>query len=107
MPPVIVDVGIVLYEYLKIMVACAAVLLAIKWKKNEFLAGLLFLLLYTILDAINIFFSTILQKEFVDASQFGFIMLALISFIVGMWKTRQCTGGLTSSEPPEIEKQPR
>ena len=43
MPPVIVDVGIVLYEYLKIMVACAAVLLAIKWKKNEFLAGLLFL----------------------------------------------------------------
>ena len=83
------------------------VLLAIKWKKTEFLAGLFFLLLYTILDAMNIFFADILQKPFVDASQFGFIMLALISFIIGMWITRQCPGGLTSSEPTEIEKGPR
>ncbi|MGB7993303.1 hypothetical protein [Methanoregula sp.] len=33
------------------------------------------------------FFSDILQKPFVDASQFGFIMLALIFFITGMWKS--------------------
>ena len=106
MPPVAIDVGILLYEYLKIIVACAAVILAIRWKKNEFLAGLFFLLLYTILDAMNVFFSTVLQKSFVDASQFGFIMLALISFIIGMWKTRQCTGGLTSGEPTEIKEHP-
>ncbi len=87
MPPVVFDAGIFLYEIIKIAVACIAVVLAIKWKKTEFLAGLLFLLLYTILDAMNIFFSTILQKSYIDASQFGFILLALISFILGMWKS--------------------
>ena len=107
MPSVVLDVGIVVYEYLKIIVACAAVLLAIKWKKNEFLAGLFFLLLYTIFDAIDIFFADILQKPFIETSQFGFIMLALIFFIIGMWKTRQCTGGLTSPEPTGIQEHPR
>jgi ABC-type multidrug transport system permease subunit len=84
MPPVAIEVGIVLYEYIIILVACTAVVLAIHWKKNEFLAGLFFLLLYTILDAVTIVFSTILQKSVIDASQFGFILLALISFIIGM-----------------------
>ena len=84
MPPVVVEVGIVLYEYIIILVACTAVVLAILWKRNEFLAGLFFLLLYTILDAVTIVFSTILQKSVIDASQFGFILLALISFIIGM-----------------------
>jgi len=55
MPPAVWDVGIVIYEYLKIIVAFAAVVLAIKWKKNEFLAGLFFLLLYTIFDAMDFF----------------------------------------------------
>nr|WP_320160967.1 hypothetical protein [uncultured Methanoregula sp.] len=87
MPPVAVDAGILLYEYLKIIVAVAAVVLAIKWKRNEFLAGLFFLLLYTIFDAMNILFSTVLQKSFLDVSQFGFIMLALLSFIIGMWQS--------------------
>jgi hypothetical protein len=87
MPPVAVDAGILLYEYLKIIVAFIAVALAITWKKTEFLAGLFFLLLYTIFDAMNILFSTILQKSFLDVSQFGFIMLALIFFIIGMWQS--------------------
>ncbi len=87
MPPVIFDAGIFLYEIIKIVVACIAVVLAILWKRNEFLAGLIFLFLYTILDAVNIFFSTLLQSSFIDASQFGFILLALISFIIGMWQS--------------------
>jgi hypothetical protein len=32
----------------------------------------------------NIFFSTILGKPFIDVSQFGFILLALVFFILGM-----------------------
>ena len=107
MPPAVWDVGIVIYEYLKIIVAFAAVVLAIKWKKNEFLAGLFFLLLYTIFDAMDIFFADILQKPFIETSQFGFVMLALVFFIIGMWKTRRCTGGLTSPDPPDIEKRSR
>ena len=87
MPPVVVDAGIFLYEIIKIVVACIAVVLAILWKRNEFLAGLIFLFLYTILDAVNIFLSTLLQQSFIDASQFGFILLALISFIIGMWQS--------------------
>jgi len=93
MPPASIDAGILLYEYLKILVAFAAVVLAIKWKKTEFLAGLVFLLLYTIFDAMNIFFSTVLQKSFLDVSQFGFIMLALIFFIIGMWQSGKAKSG--------------
>jgi hypothetical protein len=84
MPTVAVDLVILLFEFLKIFVAFTAVILAVTWKRNEFLAGLIFLLLYTIFDAITIVFSTILEKPFIDVSQFGFIMLALISFIIGM-----------------------
>jgi hypothetical protein len=84
MPLVAVDITILLFEYLKIIVVFAAVVLAIKWKRNEFLAGLFFLLLYTIFDAMNIFFSTVLRKPFIDVSQFGFILLALVFFILGM-----------------------
>jgi hypothetical protein len=91
MPPVAVDVGIFMYEYVKILVAVIAVVLAILWKKNEFLAGLFFLLLYTVLDAMNIVFTAILEKPFIDASQFGFILLALVSFIIGMWQSRKIT----------------
>nr|WP_319376545.1 hypothetical protein [uncultured Methanoregula sp.] len=87
MPPVAVDIGIFLYEYVKILVACIAVFLAVKWKKNEFLAGLFFLLLYTIFNAMTIFFSTLLEQPFIDVSQFGFIMLALLAFIIGMWQS--------------------
>lgn len=83
-PSVAVEVGIFLYEYIIILVACAAVVLAIIWKRNEFLAGLFFLFLYTILDAVTIMFSMFLQQSIIDASQFGFILLALISFINGM-----------------------
>lgn len=84
MPPFALDVAILVFEYLKIIVAFAAVVLAIRWKRNEFLAGLFFLLLYTIFDAMNIFFSTILEKPFIDVSQFGFILLAIVFFILGM-----------------------
>jgi hypothetical protein len=84
MPSVAVDLVVFLYESLKLIVAFAAVILAVQWKKNEFLAGLFFLLLYTIFDAVTVFFSIILEKPFIDVSQFGFIMLAFISFIIGM-----------------------
>jgi hypothetical protein len=84
MPSIAVDLVILVFESLKLIVAFAAVILAVQWKKNEFLAGLFFLLLYTIFDAITILFSTILEKPFIDVSQFGFIILAFISFIIGM-----------------------
>lgn len=52
---------------LKILVACAVVVLTIKWKKTEFLAGLFFLLLYTIFDAMSIHIYTVLQKSFLTS----------------------------------------
>jgi hypothetical protein len=100
MPPVAVDVGIFLYEYLKIIVAVIAVVLAITWKKTEFLPGLFFLLLYTLFDAMTIFLSAIMQKSVIDISQFGFIMLALLSFIIGMWQS-------VKTKPGESENLPR
>jgi len=81
------DIGIFVYVYLEIIIAVIAVVLAVTWKKNEFLAGLFFLLLYTIFNAITIFLADILEKPFIDVSQFGFILLAIVFFIVGMWQS--------------------
>ena len=72
------------YEIIQMIVALIAVILAVKWKKNEFLAGLLFLFLYTLLSVVDIFFLTIVYGVFLDVAQFGFILLALVFFIIGM-----------------------
>ena len=85
MPPDAFDFGIFLYAFVRLVVASVAVVLAIQWKRNDLIAGLVFLLLYTIFDMINIFYSTMFQKSLLDVSHFGFIILALISFIIGMW----------------------
>jgi len=87
MPPDAFDFGIFLYEFARLVVASTAVILAIQWKKKEFLAGLVFLLLYTILDMTNVFYSTMFQRSLYDVSHFGLILLALISFIIGMWQS--------------------
>ncbi len=79
-----VDLVVFIFESISVIVAVCAVALAIKWKKNEFLAGLFFLLLWSVLNAIDVTFATVLDVPFINASQFGFILLALISFIIGM-----------------------
>jgi hypothetical protein len=81
---VAVDLVVFIFESISVIVAVSAVALAIKWKKNEFLAGLLFLLLWSVLNAIDVTLSTVLDQPFINASQFGFVLLAIISFIIGM-----------------------
>ncbi len=94
-----VDVGIFLYEYVKVIVAIIAVVLAVRWKKTEFLAGLFFLLLYTIFDAMNLFLADIMQKQVIDVSQFGFILLAIVFFIIGMWQSVKLKPGAGENLP--------
>lgn len=84
MASLVVDLGVFLFEYLRVIVAFAAVILAVKWKRNEFLAGLFFLLLWSVLDAVYVTLSTVMDESFINVSQFGFILLALVSFIIGM-----------------------
>ena len=76
--------ALVLFEYINVLVAFAAVVLAVQWKKNEFFFGLFFLLLYTILDAIELTLVALFDVSLINASQFGFVLLALIGFIIGM-----------------------
>ena len=64
--------------------ALLAVVLAVKWNKPEFLPGLSFLLLYAIIEVIDLFFITIVNSIFIDVAQFGFILIAILFFIVGM-----------------------
>jgi len=87
--------GIMLYGFVQVVVAFIAVILAVKWKKYEFLAGLSFLLLYSIVEIIDTFFFTFLKAVFFDVAQFGFILLAIIFFIIGMhpsWSPRLVPG---------------
>jgi hypothetical protein len=79
--------GIIIYGFFQVIVAFIAVILAVKWKKYEFLAGLSFLLLYAIANMIDVFFFTIVHGVFLDVAQFGFILLAIIFFIFGMHPT--------------------
>ena len=79
--------GIIIYGFFQVIVAFIAVILAVKWKKYEFLAGLSFLLLYAAVELIDVFIFTILHGVFIDVAQFGFILLAIIFFIIGMHPT--------------------
>jgi len=87
--------GIIFYGFFQVIVAFIAVVLAVKWKKYEFLAGLSFLLLYAAVELIDVFIFTILHGVFIDVAQFGFILLAIIFFIIGMhpsWAPKLVSG---------------
>jgi hypothetical protein len=101
----LLESGIIFYGFFQVLVAFIAIVLAVKWTKYEFLAGLSFLLLYAIVEMIDAFFFTIVHVVYLDVAQFGFILLAIIFFIVGMhpsWSPRLEPGmkeqntGLTS-----------
>ncbi|MFA4876646.1 MAG: hypothetical protein WC586_04480 [Methanoregula sp.] len=91
MASAVLDLVVLLFEYLNVIVALMALGFAIKWKKMEFFAGLFFLLLYTGLDAIELSLITIFDVSMINASQFGFILLAIIGFILGMRPTGTIT----------------
>jgi F0F1-type ATP synthase membrane subunit a len=82
--PLAFDWGILIYEIIQVAVAFIAVMLALKWKKNDFLPGLFFLFVYTVLDAIDIFVFSMIHEIYIDVAQFGFVLLAIVFFIIGM-----------------------
>jgi len=84
MLPLVLTWGILLYEVIQVIIAFIAVILAISWEKFEFLAGLFFLLMYTIVDLVDVFMFAMVQTIFLDVARFGFILLAIIFLIVGM-----------------------
>lgn len=95
MIPSVITWGILLYEIIQVTVAFIAVVLALSWEKLEFLAGLIFLLIYATLDLVDIFLFSIAQGIYLDVAQFGFILLAIIFFIFGMspyWKPEGVPG---------------
>jgi hypothetical protein len=95
MSSALVESGIMLYELVQVLVAFIAIILAVKWKKYEFLPGLSFLGLYTIVETIDAFLFTVVHVVFLDIAQFGFILLAIIFLIIGMhpsWSPRQVLG---------------
>jgi hypothetical protein len=79
--------GMILYTFFQVFVAFSAVVLSVKWNKYEFLAGLSFLLIYAIVDIIDVVYFTFVHGVFLDVAQFGFILLALVFFIIGMHPT--------------------
>jgi hypothetical protein len=87
MIPTLLASGIILYGIIQLIAALIAVVLAVKWHKFEFLPGLSFLLLYAIVNIIDVFFFTIVHGVFLDVAQFGFILGAIIFFILGMHPT--------------------
>jgi len=102
-PPVITS-GILLYEIIQVTVAFIAVVLALRWEKLEFLAGLIFLLIYAVLETVDIFLFSLAQGIYLDVAQFGFILFAIIFFIIGMspyWKTAGIRG-MKHKEPGDI-----
>jgi hypothetical protein len=84
MIPTILASGMIVYDIIQIIIAIIAVYLAVKWNKNEFLTGLCFLLLYAVIEGIDLVFFTLVNSIYIDIAQFGFILLAIISFIIGM-----------------------
>ncbi|MDD1695697.1 MAG: hypothetical protein LUQ54_02255 [Methanoregula sp.] len=95
MIPALFESGIILYGIIQVVIASIAVILAVKWDKFEFLAGLICLLLYAIMEVITTFFFTINQGLYIDIAQFGFILLAIVFFIIGMhpsWAPQMVSG---------------
>lgn len=79
--------GIILYTFFQAFVAFTAVVLSVKWKKYEFLAGLSFLFIYTVVNIIDVVYFTIIHGVYLDVAQFGFVLLAIVFFIIGMHPT--------------------
>jgi hypothetical protein len=109
MMPELLKSGILLYGFFQVLVAFFAVILAVKWEKYEFLAGLSFLFLYSVIEIIDVFFFTILNEVYLDVAQFGFILLAIIFFIMGMhptWAPRLVSGmGVRKTESKSPRKE--
>jgi hypothetical protein len=84
MIPTFLASGIILYGIIQLIVALIAVILAVRWNRYEFLPGLSFILLYAIIELIDLFFFTVINSMFIDVAQFGFILIAVIFFIIGM-----------------------
>ncbi len=79
--------GLMVYTIFQAIVAFTAVLLAVKWKKFEFLAGLIFLFIYAFVDMIDVVYFTFVHGVYLDVAQFGFILLAILFFVIGMHPT--------------------
>jgi hypothetical protein len=105
----LLESGIILYGLIQVLVAFIAVILTVKWEKYEFLAGLFFLLLYSIVEIIDVFYFTVRNEVYFDVAQYGFILLAIIFFIIGMhpsWAPRLVSGMReqnTDRKPPRNE----
>jgi hypothetical protein len=83
----LVQMGLFIYGFFQVIIAFTAVVLSVKWNKYEFLAGLSFLLIYAIVNLVDTFIFTTVYGIFFDVAQFGFILLALVFFIIGMHPT--------------------
>ena len=84
---ILVESGIMLYSFFQVIVAVTAVVLSVKWNKYEFLAGLSFLLIYSIVNTIDVYVFTLVHGVFIDVAQFGLILIAIVFFIIGMHPT--------------------
>jgi len=102
--PAAFEWGMISYAVIQAIFAFVAVLLALKWKKLEFLAGLSFLFLYTIFEVVDLYFFTMMEGVYVDVAQFGFILLAIIFFIVGMHPSWSRTLGSHKTEPQKPDE---
>jgi hypothetical protein len=84
MIPTLLASGIILYGIIQLAAASAAVILALRWNKHEFLPGLMFIMLYAIVEVVDLVFFTIINRIYIDVAQFGFILIAIVFFIAGM-----------------------
>ncbi len=103
----LVEESLVLYDYVQVLVAFAAVLLAIRWKKYEFLAGLACLFLYSVVEIVEVVFFTLLHSTYFDIARFGFILLAIVFFVLGMHPTVAPRTGSFSGQRKTEELPPK
>ncbi len=82
MNPTLFEWAIISYDLVQVMVAFVAVVLAVRWEKSGFIPGLSMLFLYTVLEATDVWLFA--QGIPLDIAQFGFILLAIVFFIIGM-----------------------
>jgi hypothetical protein len=78
------SIGVFLVIIVRICIAIIAIALAVYWDRPEFIGGLFFLFLWTIFSAMYLVWSVVIDVAIFDFSQFGFILMALIAFIIGM-----------------------
>jgi hypothetical protein len=84
MIPLSLEWGLLSFDLIQVIIALIAIILALRWGKTEFVGGLVFLFLYTLLEAVDITLFTTFQVIFIDVAQFGFILLSIVFFIIGM-----------------------